>query len=73
MPGAASEADAWLLTVVLDSLAGTSELQILDARDLAAGPLARARLPAHHAARLPRLLAGLTSRQPRELPPRLRG
>ena len=44
-PGATSEADAWLLTVVLDALAGTSELHVLDARDLAAGPVARARLP----------------------------
>ena len=44
-PGATSEADAWLLTVVLDSVAATSELHVLDARDLAAGPVARARLP----------------------------
>lgn len=45
MAGATGEADAWLLTVVLDAAAGASELQVLDGRDLAAGPVARARLP----------------------------
>ncbi len=39
------EGDAWLLTVVLDGRTGTSELQILAADDVAAGPVARARLP----------------------------
>lgn len=43
--GATGEGDAWLLTVVLDGRTGTSELQILAADDLAAGPVARARLP----------------------------
>lgn len=45
MAGATGEGDVWLLTVVLDAAAGVSELHVLDGRDLAAGPVARARLP----------------------------
>ncbi len=44
-PGAADEDDGWLLSLVLDRAADRSELVVLDARDLAAAPLARVRLP----------------------------
>lgn len=41
---AAAEGDGWLLTVVYDARRNASWLAVLDARDLAAGPVARAHL-----------------------------
>jgi len=43
--GASSERDAWLLTMVLDARAGRTELHVLDAADLPAGPVAKIPLP----------------------------
>jgi len=43
--GGEGERDVWLLSVVLDTRAGASELQIFDGAALEAGPIARARLP----------------------------
>ncbi len=43
--GATDEADAYLVTFLIDENTGTSELAILDAGDIAKGPIARARLP----------------------------
>ncbi|MEZ4380608.1 MAG: carotenoid oxygenase family protein [Nannocystaceae bacterium] len=43
--GATSEADTWLLTLVLDAAAERSELQVFDGADLPAGPVARLPLP----------------------------
>ena len=42
---ATSEDDVWLLTLVLDGAAGTTELRVLDGGDVAAPPVARVRLP----------------------------
>jgi all-trans-8'-apo-beta-carotenal 15,15'-oxygenase len=44
-PGATSEADAWLLTLVLDARARRTELRVLEAADLAAPPVATVALP----------------------------
>jgi carotenoid cleavage dioxygenase len=44
-PGAEAEDDGWLLGFVHDEDAGTSELRILDARDIEAEPVARVILP----------------------------
>ncbi|HFE43940.1 MAG TPA: carotenoid oxygenase family protein [Nannocystis exedens] len=43
--GAQSEADTWLLSVVLNAATECSELQIFDGDDLPAGPVARVPLP----------------------------
>ncbi|CAG9461377.1 unnamed protein product [Pedinophyceae sp. YPF-701] len=43
--GAASEDDGWLMGLVHDAETQTADLCILDAKDLAAGPVARVRLP----------------------------
>ena len=42
---ARSEADVWLLTLVLDAAAGRTELRVLDGADLASGAVAVVRLP----------------------------
>ena len=43
--GATDEAESWLLSVVLNARAERTELHVLDAEDLPAGPVARIRLP----------------------------
>jgi carotenoid cleavage dioxygenase-like enzyme len=44
-PGGTAEDDGWLLTMVTDRTTENSELVVLDARDLAAGPVARVHIP----------------------------
>ncbi|MCY1013862.1 carotenoid oxygenase family protein [Nannocystis pusilla] len=44
-PGGAGEGDAWVVTFVSDTVHDLSECQIFAAHDLAAGPIARVRLP----------------------------
>lgn len=44
-PGASSEDDGWLLSLVLDRETRTTDLVVLDARDLESGPVARVHLP----------------------------
>ncbi|MGL4553642.1 MAG: carotenoid oxygenase family protein [Gemmataceae bacterium] len=44
-PGATGEDDGWLVAYVHDADAGRSEMVLLDARDLAAEPVARVMLP----------------------------
>jgi all-trans-8'-apo-beta-carotenal 15,15'-oxygenase len=44
-PGATSESDAWILSVVLDTRARCSELRVLEAADLTAPPIATVALP----------------------------
>jgi carotenoid cleavage dioxygenase-like enzyme len=44
-PDGSAEDDGWLLNIVHDRAEGTSELVVLDARDLAARPVARVHLP----------------------------
>ena len=44
-PDGRSEDDGWLLCTVFDEGAGSSEVAVLDARDVAAGPIARVRVP----------------------------
>jgi all-trans-8'-apo-beta-carotenal 15,15'-oxygenase len=44
-PGATSESDAWLLSIVLDARARRTELRILEAADVTAPPVARVALP----------------------------
>lgn len=44
-PSASGEEDGWLLTMVFDAARRGSEVAILDASDLRAGPVARIRLP----------------------------
>jgi carotenoid cleavage dioxygenase len=44
-PAGSDEDDGWLLTIVQDDRRATSELVVLDARDLPAGPIARVALP----------------------------
>lgn len=46
-PGGNAEDDGWLLSVVYESSSRTSYLAILDAKQVAAGPLAKIRLPHH--------------------------
>ena len=41
----AAEGEGWLLCVVYDEGRDTSDLVVLDARDLERGPIARARVP----------------------------
>jgi all-trans-8'-apo-beta-carotenal 15,15'-oxygenase len=43
-PGAAGETEGWLLTMIFDAARNASELVVLDARDVEAGPVARIRL-----------------------------
>jgi len=45
VPGGEGEGDGWLLTFVYDHAAGTSDLAILNALDVTAGPVAEIRLP----------------------------
>lgn len=44
-PGATSESEAWLLTLVLDARARKTELRVLEAADLTAPPVATVALP----------------------------
>jgi carotenoid cleavage dioxygenase-like enzyme len=44
-PGATAEDDGWLVTFVSDTNTDTSECQLFDARNIAAGPICRLRLP----------------------------
>jgi len=44
-PGAKGEDEGWLLTYVYDAARDASDLAILDATDLAKGPIARVHLP----------------------------
>jgi all-trans-8'-apo-beta-carotenal 15,15'-oxygenase len=44
LSGDAAEDEGWLLTWILDCAAGRTDVAILDARDLAAGPIARLHL-----------------------------
>jgi carotenoid cleavage dioxygenase len=44
-PDGSAEDDGWLLSVVSDQATRTSVLAVLDARDVAAGPVARVKLP----------------------------
>ena len=44
-PGGSAEDDGWLLNLVYDDATDTSDLVVLDARDVAAGPVATVHLP----------------------------
>ncbi len=44
-PAGSAEDDGWLLATVHDRAAGTSDLAVFDARDIAAGPIARIHMP----------------------------
>jgi carotenoid cleavage dioxygenase len=44
-PDGHDERDGWLLSFVTDRATGTTDLAVLDARDVAAGPVARVRIP----------------------------
>jgi len=44
-PGGTAEDDGWLMTIVSDRESRESALVVLDARDVAAGPVARVRIP----------------------------
>ena len=44
-PGATEEDDGWVVTFTIDVAGDCSECQIFDAKDIAAGPIARVRLP----------------------------
>jgi carotenoid cleavage dioxygenase-like enzyme len=44
-PDGTAEDDGWLLSMVTDRASDTSDLAVLDARDVAAGPVARVRMP----------------------------
>ncbi|QQB33283.1 carotenoid oxygenase family protein [Achromobacter deleyi] len=62
-PGARDEDDGWVLVCVYRQASDTSDVVVLDARDLAAGPLATVRLPRRipagfHGAWLPREAGG---------------
>jgi all-trans-8'-apo-beta-carotenal 15,15'-oxygenase len=46
-PGGTDEDDGWVLQMVYDTRSITSQLVILDARDISAGPLATISLPHH--------------------------
>ena len=43
--GAVDEDDGYLVSFLIDETAGTSECILIDAKDLAAGPVCRIRLP----------------------------
>jgi carotenoid cleavage dioxygenase-like enzyme len=43
--GATSESDVWLVSLVLDGASRTTELRVFDGADVAAPPVATARLP----------------------------
>lgn len=45
-PGGTDENDGWVMSFVTDTHEQRSELRVLDARDVAAGPIARVLLPA---------------------------
>jgi len=45
VPRGPAEGDAWALTFAYDRTSDTSDLVVLDAMDLARGPVARVRLP----------------------------
>ena len=45
-PGATEEDDGYLVSYVYDEREGRSEVEVLDARDVTAGPLCRIKLPA---------------------------
>ncbi|MGB3819830.1 carotenoid oxygenase family protein [Achromobacter pulmonis] len=62
-PGGRAEDDGWVLACVYRQASDTSDVVVLDARDLAAGPLATVRLPRRipagfHGAWLPREAGG---------------
>ncbi len=44
-PDGTDEDDGWLLSMVTDRSTETSDLTVIDARDVAAGPIARVRMP----------------------------
>ncbi len=44
-PDGSAEDDGWLLNIVYDAAADSSDLLVLDARDVAAGPVATVHLP----------------------------
>ena len=44
-PDGTAEDDGWVLVVVTDATTDASDLVVLDARDVAAGPVARVHLP----------------------------
>ena len=44
-PDGTAEDDGWLLNIVYDDQQDSSDLVVLDARDVAAGPVATVRLP----------------------------
>jgi len=44
-PAGTAEDDGWLMTMVIDRTTGLADLAILDARDVASGPVARIHLP----------------------------
>lgn len=44
-PGATAEDDGWVLSFIADEREGRSELLVIDARDIAAGPVARVLIP----------------------------
>jgi carotenoid cleavage dioxygenase-like enzyme len=44
-PDGSAEDDGWLLNIVYDRSSGTSELVVVDARDVTAEPVARVRMP----------------------------
>src|SRR5262245_28067527 len=45
VPGGNGEGEGWLLSLVYDHARGTSDLVIVEALDVAAGPVAEIRLP----------------------------
>jgi carotenoid cleavage dioxygenase len=45
-PGGADEDDGWLVTYVYDEIEGTSEMVVVDARNVSAQPIARVMIPA---------------------------
>ena len=45
VPAGDAEGEGWLLTYAWDRARGASDLLVLDALDLAAGPVARVHLP----------------------------
>ena len=52
-PAGTGEDDGWLLNAVYDDATDRTDLCVLDARDVAAGPIARVHLPRPDAVRLP--------------------